>query len=256
MSITPLVRAAMLLATSASALLSVSPSALVAQDSTGTCCIIRREHQPSEFERRSAGSLNFIQSRPSGALANNIGFGYGVNAAYLFRLDRQGYFALRLDGGYLQYGSESKRVPLSSTIGGRIQVDVSTENNIVPVTIGLQAMAPRGPVRPYANAGVGGQFFFTQSHVEGADDQLEFARTTNQWDKTGVWVAGGGVYIPVYERKTKVAIDLGAQYVGGGRARYLRPGSIQDQPDGSLRINGFESETNMVMVRLGVRVGL
>jgi len=137
-----------------------------------------------------------------------------------------------------------------------VQVRVSTNNNIVPLTIGVQVMAPRGPIRPYANAGIGGQFFYTESHVDGLDDQTDFARTTNQWDKTKAWVAGGGVYIPVYQRGVKVNLDLGAQYVNGGRAQYLKPGSIQDLPDAQIAVTPMESETHMVVVRLGVRIGL
>ena len=215
-----------------------------------------RDRTPTEFERRSSGSFSLIQSRPQGELARNIGFGYGANGAYQFRLDRAGYFALRLDAGVLQYGDEKKRVPLSSTIGGRIQVDVSTSNYLVPVTIGPQFAWPRGSVRPYVHAGVGGQFFWTQSSVEGTSNSTDFASTTNQHDATGVWMAGGGILFPVYEKQTKVSVDIGAQYFGGGHAQYLRPGSIEDLPDSQIRIHTLESQTNMLLVRLGVRIGI
>lgn len=218
--------------------------------------ITSRQREFNEFERRSAGVFSFIQSRPQGALGNNIGLGYGFDAGYLFRLDRAGFLALRADVGFLQYGDESKQVPLSSTIGGRIQVKVSTNNNIVPLSIGPQLMWPHGSIRPYVNAGIGGQFFYTESHVQGDDDQLEFARTTNQWDNTANWVAGGGVYIPVSRGRVKVDIDAGAQFLNGGRAKYLRPGSIEDLPDGQIRITPMESETHMVLVRLGIRLGV
>jgi opacity protein-like surface antigen len=236
----------------AALILLAAASPVFAQDSTRAVIV----HVPSQFELRSAGSIAFIQSRPNGALGNNIGFGYGVNAAYLFRLDSAGWLSLRFDGGFLQYGSESKRVPLSNTIGGRILVDVSTDNNIVPLSLGLQLGAPRGRVRPYVNAGLGGQFFYTQSHVEGSDDNYEFASTTNQWDNTGSWVGGGGVYIPLNEGRTKVMLDIGAQYVSGGRARYLKPGSIQDLPNNQIQITPMESETHMTLVRIGVKVSL
>jgi hypothetical protein len=90
---------------------------------------------PSEFARRSSGSFSFVQSRPLGGLSENIGFGYGLNAAYLLRLDQEGYLSLRAAAGFVDYGSESFRVPLSTTVGGRIQVKVSTDNNIVPQSI-------------------------------------------------------------------------------------------------------------------------
>ncbi len=250
MSVSSFARAALFAAASATPF--VVPLATASAQDT----VARHQRELTEFERRSAGVFSFIQSRPQGALADNIGLGYGFDAGYLFRLDRAGFVALRADVGFLQYGDESKRVPLSSTIGGRIQVKVSTNNNIVPLSIGPQVMWPHGSVRPYVNAGIGGQFFYTQSHVEGDDDQLQFARTTNQWDKTMNWVAGGGVYIPVSRSRVKVDIDAGAQFLKGGRAKYLRPGSIEDLPDGQIRITPLESETHMVLVRLGVRLGV
>jgi hypothetical protein len=251
MKTSSIARAAMILA-------SLVPAAVAsAQDTTDChCVIIHRNHEPNAFERRSSGTLSFIQSRPQDALAGNIGLGYGVDGAYIFRLDQAGFLGLRADAGFLQYGDESKRVPLSSTIGGRVQVDVSTTNYIVPLWIGPQVMWPTGSVRPYANAGIGGQFFFTQSSVEGTDNSSTFARTTNQWDKTMMWVAGGGVYVPVYQKRFNVLLDIGAQYVNGGRARYLKPGSIEDLPDNQIRITSMESNTHMVLMRLGVRLGM
>lgn len=250
MSASSIARAAMVVAAA------LTPTIAFAQDTTSCHCVVIDSRAPNAFERRSAGTIAFIQSRPQDVMSQNIGFGYGVNGTYTFRLDDAGFFGLRADGGFLQYGRESKHVPLSSTIGGRIQVDVATTNYIVPLWIGPQLMYPKGSVRPYANAGVGGQFFFTQSSVEGSDDATSFANTTNQWDKTLMWVAGGGVFVPLYERRFNVLLDIGAQYINGGKARYLKPGSIEDLPDNQIRITPFESNTHMVLVRLGVRLGM
>ena len=216
------------------------------------------ERIPSEFELRSSGSIAFIQSRPLGGLQQNIGFGYGLDGAYQFRLDQRGVFSLRANLGFLGYGDESFRVPLSETIGGRIQVKVTTTNYLLPLSIGPQIMWPKGKVRPYVNAGVGAQYFFTESTVDDGDngDNDNIASTTNYSDWTSTWVAGGGIYFPVYENKTSVALDLGMQYVAGGRARYLRPGSIHDLPNAQISITPFESDTHLLLVRLGVRIGL
>ncbi len=235
-------------------LLCVLPSAPVfAQDSGGSGS--RGGRGPSEFVLRSAGDFTFIQSRPTGAFADNIGLGYGVNAAYLYQLDRDGILSLRADLGFLGYGHESKRVPLSSTVGGRIQVKVSTTNYIVPVSIGPQLTWPTGNVRPYVNGGFGGQFFYTQSSIDGNNGSTSNFSTTNQHDQTHAWVAGGGVYVPIHSRKVNVMLDAGVQYFADGRAQYLRPGSIIDLPDAQIQINPLESDTHMLVVRLGVRVG-
>ena len=239
------------------ALLSVAIAVPAASQDTAACdCRRRHEHTPGELELRSSGSLSFIQSRPTGVFQKNIGFGYGLNGAYLLRLDRAGIVSLRGDAGLLGYGAEHFYAPLSPTIGGRIQVKVSTTNYLVPLTIGPQIAWPTGKVRPYVNGGIGAQIFFTESEVEGTDDQFEFASTTNQSDWTHAWVVGGGVYLPIYQKKTTVAIDLGAQYFTDGRAQYLRPGSIQDLPNAQIRITPLESSTHMLLVRLGIKVGL
>jgi hypothetical protein len=79
--------------------------------------------------------------------------------------------------------------------------------------------------------------------------------TTNQHDATKSWVAGGGVYVPLYSRRVNVMLDAGVQYFTGGHAQYLRPGSIVDLPNAQIQINPLESDTHMLVVRVGVRVG-
>ena len=227
---------------------------VIAQDSTVSNSP-RADGPPSEFARRSSGSFSFIQSRPLGRLSDNIGFGYGLNAAYLLQLDHEGYLSLRTDAGFVDYGSESFQVPLSTTVGGRIQVKVSTNNYIVPLSIGPQLAMPKGVIRPYVNGGIAAQIFFTESGVEGTDDSYDFANTTNQHDWTSTWVAGGGVYVPVYTKKMSVLIDAGIQYFGAGHARYLRPGSIEDLPNAQIRITPLESETRLALVHIGVKLG-
>jgi len=227
----------------------------IAQDTAVCVCTPQHTHIPSEFERRSAVNISFVQTRPTGAFQKNIGLGYGANLAYLFRVDQAGWFSLRADGGFAVYGDEHFHAPLSPTIGGRIQVKVNTYNNVIPLSVGPQLQWPSGRVRPYVHAGVGGQYVFTESSVEGEDGDWDFASTTHQSDWTGAWVAGGGVYIPVHEGSAKVAIDLGLHYYNGGRAQYLKPGSIQDLPDAKLLITPMESDTHMLLVRIGVRIG-
>ena len=209
-----------------------------------------------ELALRSSFSLSAIQTRPQGALAHNIGFGYGGNAAYLFRLDKRGIVSLRADVGVVAYGNESKRAALSETVGDRVQVNVRTVNYIVPVSFGPELMWPTGTIRPYVNAGFARQHFFTESNVEPTGDYSWFMSTTNQSDNSDSWTAGGGIYIPVTAGKVKTQIDLGVQYLNGGTARYLAPGGIADLPGGRVTISPLESATHMLIVRLGARVGL
>lgn len=245
MCTTSVIRAAIL-----SAVIAGSASA---QASTNADTI---EQEHSEFARRSSGSISFIQSRPQGAFKQNVGFGYGVDGAYLLRLDDAGIWSIRANVGVLAYGNESKRTPLSESVGGRIQVDVRTTNYIVPMSIGPQLSWPTGRLRPYVNAGIGGQAFITESEVEGAGDWASFASTTNHSAFAGMWAMGGGIYMPVYDGKKKVEIDLGMQYLSGARARYLAPGSIVDLPGAQIKVTPLESTTHQVIARIGARVRL
>jgi opacity protein-like surface antigen len=220
-----------------------------AQDSTS-------DRQPTQLELRSAFSISFVQARPQGAFGANVGLGYGLSGAYLFRIDRAGILSIRADLGVVDYGNDAERAALSSTVGGRVQVNVRTTNYIVPVTVGPQLMWPTGRFRPYVNAGVGGQGFVTESHVEDVNHSESFASTTNQSDFAASWSAGGGIYTAVYSGKANVSIDLGVQYMNGGTARYLSRGSIVDLPDGKVSITPLSSATHLMVVRAGLRIGL
>src|ERR671920_2215513 len=103
-------------------------------------------------------------------------------------------WSLRLSVGILSYGGDSRRTPLSESVGGRVLVDVKTDNYIAPMSIGPQLTWPSGSFRPYVNAGVGGQAFFTESHLEGSSDRTAFAGTTNHSSFAASWAVGGGIY--------------------------------------------------------------
>lgn len=237
----------------AALILTIAATTAAAQDTTTHQRVISGV---SELARRSSASLTVVQSRPQGAFGQNVGLGYGLDGAYLLRLDDAGIWSLRVSTGIVRYGNESRRTPLSESVGGRVLVDVTTDNYIVPMSIGPQLTWPSGPFRPYVNAGVGGQAFFTESRLEGTSDHTAFASTTNHSSFAASWAVGGGVYLPVYAGKAKVQLDLGLQYLNGERTRYLAPGSITDLPGAQISVSPLESTTHLVIVRLGARIGL
>lgn len=208
----------------------------------------------SEFVRRSSASIAFVQERPQGAFQRNVGLGYGVDGAWLLRLDRAGFWSLRASAGVASYGHESRRTAFSESVGGRVSVDVTTTNYIVPMSIGPQLSWPTGSFRPYVNAGVGGQAFITESRVEDTGGFTTLASTTNHSSMSEAWTVGGGVYMPLYVGRFQLHLDLGLQYFNGGTARYLAPGSIVDLPDAQISVTPLESRTQTAIVRLGLRV--
>lgn len=210
----------------------------------------------SGFQRRFSGQFAVVQMRPVGELADNIGFGYGIDGAALMRLDAAGIVALRAGLGIVQYGSEHTEVPLSSTIGGRITVDVTTTNDVWMGGLGAQIMAPSGWIRPYASGSAGFVSFITQSNVRGSSSSQDFASTTNHQDTGFAWLASGGLYIPVHRGRSLVSLDLGATYhATQGKRSYLKPGSIRDLPNGDIAIDPMYSEAKFVTWRVGVSVG-
>ena len=214
-----------------------------------------RFDEPQGPSRAFAG-LHLIAVQPLGEFAEYVDWGGGVGGELLYAFDRSGALGLRMNLGLMIYGHETKRVPLGPQLG-RINVDVSTSNNIFIAGIGPQVMLPSGFVRPYLNGTVGLSYFFTQSSVEGSSDFEPFARSTNFDDATFAWAAGGGLYIPLRRgRRHPVSLDIGAQYHANGEARYLREGSIQEDGTGEIFFDPIRSQTNLVTYRLGVTVGL
>ncbi|MFL5577284.1 MAG: hypothetical protein ACJ79S_15100 [Gemmatimonadaceae bacterium] len=204
---------------------------------------------------RFFGGIEGIYAVPQREFGRYVDHGWGISGYLLAAVDQRGALALRLDGGFLNYGNEKKRACINSTIGCRIDVDVETSNNIAFVGVGPQLMVPNGRFRPYVNGTVGYSYFFTESSLEGSNSGVSFTRTTNYDDGVLSTAAGAGVYVPLRAGRTPISIDLGARYRWNGKTRYLREGSIVDFPDGSIEITPIESRTDFVTYQLGVTIG-
>jgi hypothetical protein len=212
------------------------------------------ENDSTERPIRGAAGASFTYGRPVGDFLRYVDEGYGVDGFLRWNLESQGILSLKLDGGFLIYGSETMRVPLSTTVGARILVDLTTSNNIAWMGFGPQLTLPIGPLRPYGNAAIGFSYFFTESSVEGSDDAFDFANTTNFEDFTFRYGFGWGVVIPFQSTGTEWGIDIGAMYHGNGQVRYLREGGITDLPGGSIILNPIQSDANLITYRLGFSV--
>src|SRR5688500_6103139 len=187
----------------------------------------RSRYEERELNRppRGAVGASFTYGRPVGDFLHYVDQGLGFDAFFRWNADRQGVLSFKVDGGFLMYGNETFRVPLSGTIRGRILVDLTTSNNIVWMGFGPQLTSPSGFLRPYANASVGFSYFFTESSVEGSNnDNDPFASTTNYSDATFRYGFGGGFLIPFQTRTSEWAIDLGGTDPGNGQGRDLRRG--------------------------------
>ena len=193
---------------------------------------------------------------PQGEFRDYVDSGWGGGLHYLLRADRDGWLALRVDASLLNYGHERQRVPLSSTIGGRVAVDLVTDNNIAFVGVGPQIGLPTGSIRPYVNGFVGVSYIFTESSVRGTSSGDTFASTTNFDDASFAYGGGGGLYIPISRRRNPVSLDLGVTYRHNGAAEYLREGDIEDNEDGTITLHPVRSDTDLLTFHIGFSVGI
>jgi hypothetical protein len=207
-------------------------------------------------EPRFMGGASLTVAQPIGDFADYVANGVGVAGHGIFRLGGAGAFALRLDGGFVNYGRERKTVPLTTTIG-RVRVDVTTQNNIFWLGAGPQLMVPRGPVRPYINGTAGFAYFATTSGIEDRQTNERIIDDTNYDDLAFSYGGGGGVLVPVARNaRTLFMIDLGARVHDNGRnVRYLREGGIRDLPGGRIELDVIESRANLITYHIGISVG-
>jgi opacity protein-like surface antigen len=202
------------------------------------------------------GGIQGMYGKPVGEFQQYVQHGGGLNMNVVWTPYRGGPLGLRADGGFIVYGSERQRVCFSSTVGCRVQLDLTTTNSIGYLNVGPQLMLPRGPVRPYANAGIGISYFGTTSQVEGTRESEPIASTTNFDDFTFAWASGGGVLIPVSSGRNVVMLDIGARYNGNGQVEYLKKGDIQDHPNGNISFTPTRSQANLWTFQVGVSVGI
>lgn len=211
------------------------------------------EAQKQVRPSRWYGGGSLVLAQPLGEFDEYIGFGGGIAGHLMYQLSPGGAAAIRLDAGYVQYGREKTRIrPFP-----RIEADVTTSNGIAFFGVGPHFSLPGDGVRPYAGGSVGLAYFVTESSMSGrnAPDEDLF-KTTNFDDVVFAYTGAAGIYVPLRKGLRPVSLDIGARYHGNGRARYLREGSIQDNPDNSVTITPIESETKLLTWHVGVSVGL
>ncbi|MBW3569470.1 MAG: outer membrane beta-barrel protein [Gemmatimonadetes bacterium] len=238
----------------AAAALVAAPAALLAQDCD---C----DYEDEYFDKRPTGGYaggSFTIARPQGEFRDYVDGGLGANLHYIHALDRDGWLAVRVDGGFAVYGYERQRLPLSPTLGGRILVDLTTSNDIAWIGVGPQIGVPDGTLKPYVNGYGGFSYLATTSSVEGISyyDDANIFSTTNFDDWSFSYGGGAGVYIPVRRGRQPVSIDLGVRYHNNGRAEYLREGGIQDNADGTITLFPVRSDTDLLTFHIGFSIGI
>lgn len=191
-----------------------------------------------------------LPAQPVGEFADYVDFGFGVGGHGAW-FPRGGPLGLRLDLGVIVYGRETRRFQLVPLI----DVDVTTSNDIFSLFIGPELRLGRGPVQPYAVGQIGFSYFSTESSVEGSDNTVPFANSTNFDDVTFATTGAAGVLIRLRGGARPIFLDLGARYVANGEAEYLREGSITIV-NNQVFYDPIRSTTNLIVYHAGVSFGV
>lgn len=196
--------------------------------------------------------VDFLGADPVGDFGEVVDAGFGLDVGFHVPLSAEGSLALKADAGFIVYGYEHSDVCLAPPVGCRIDLNLTTSNNIFYVGVGPELVAPAGQIRPYVNGAVGFSYFFTHSSLSG-NDAGSFAGTTNFDDLVTHSRVGGGIRTRLGRT---VLLDLGAQYHHNGTVEYLREGDIVDHPDGSITLHPRRGDANLLVYRIGVTIGI
>ena len=205
---------------------------------------------------RGLAGGSFYLARPIGEFNDYIRRGWGGQVYGTWLVNDDGLLGLRFDASYMNYGRETVRQPVYYGAFGRVDVDVTTTNNIAFVGAGPQIVAPRGAIRPYVAGQAGWTFIWTTSAIEDVDDDQVVLDSDNINDNTFSYGGLGGFLIPISGGRNPASLDLGVRYLRNGRVHYLREGDIEDNFDGPPSLNIQRSRADLVTYFVGVTIGL
>lgn len=204
------------------------------------------------------GGIQFVVGLPQGEFKDNVNRnGYGISGQFGYAPVRAP-FMVGLELSYLNYGSERRAEPFSTTIPD-VTVDVENSNNILLAHLALRLQPNTGFFRPYAEGVVGLNYLFTTTQIQNrGSGGGEVASSTNQSDVAFSYGGGGGLMFLVYENPDQdgimeVLVDVKGRYLMGGEAEYLKEGSIRRE-NGRVLYDKLRSKTDLITIHIGVEV--
>lgn len=212
---------------------------------------------PCATAQNFQGGLQFMIGVPSGDFKDNLARnGYGVSGQIGYAPERSP-FMIGLELGYLNYGSESRAEPFSTTIPD-VTVDVENSNNIVLAHVALRLQPNTGAIRPYAGGELGLNYLYTTTQIQNRGSGEEVASSTNQSDVAFSYGGTAGIMVRVHEAPEEegdgikeVLVDLRFRYLIGGEAEYLKEGSIR-RVNGRVEYDKLRSKTDLMTIHIGV----
>ena len=199
------------------------------------------------------GDITLVVGVPQGEFEQHVDdVGFGLNFFAGLGLGRTP-IVVGLDGGFLVYGFERRPEPFSTTIPD-VTVAVETTNAIAMGHVLLRLQPPTGSFQPYVDGLFGFKYFFTETSISDEDYGGDFAiaSSTNFDDAALSYGVGGGLNIEIHRGQRKsLFINVGARYLFGSEAEYLKEGSIERR-NGRVFFTTERSETDILITQLGM----
>ncbi|MEZ4700114.1 MAG: hypothetical protein R2834_07270 [Rhodothermales bacterium] len=205
---------------------------------------------------RPRAGIDFAVGVPVGDFSDSVGHpGFGISGMGLLQFGSSPAM-LGIDLGYLVYGFERRTEPFSTTIPD-VRVRVETTNNIALGHLFFRFQPTANRVQPYAQALLGFKYLFTQTSIKDIGSDEDVASSTNFDDIAASYGIGAGVDFVLGSttsetgHTTSFLLHVGADYLLGGNASYLKRGSIRRE-NGQVTFDVLESRTDVVLPRIGV----
>lgn len=195
---------------------------------------------------------------PQNEFKRNIGSTGGGLSAHIFIIPEESPFALGLRLLFVNYGSEQRSDVITGPFSP-IDADVTTTNNILMGHLVARLGAQVGRFRTFVEGFAGYNYLFTETSVRGVNTGETITSETNLDDGAFGYGGGGGFQFSITGENLDdpmappdgLSLALSARYLFGGKATYLKKGSIR-QEGGSLVYYTHESTTDLLMIALGV----
>lgn len=210
-------------------------------------------------QRPFQASANFSLGFPQNEFKDNVDrIGLSGIGHFSYNFPRSP-FSIGISFGVLVYGSETREEPFSTTIPD-VMVDVTTTNMIYMCHLLFRVQPMAGRLRPYLDGFIGFNYLTTDTRIKSqkyiSDRRIASTNIIN--DIAYSYGAGGGLMIQAYSKRGSkkgrpfaVYIDLGVRYLKGGRAEYMREGSIRLEDDRFI-YDYSKSTTDLIIGHIGV----
>jgi opacity protein-like surface antigen len=195
------------------------------------------------------GGAQVLAVPTRGELGDVFGTGVGLEPFGLLRFDQGGALGVRVQGSFIDYGTNVEGLPPMPGPGPSLSVQLGTKRTVGALSLGPQLTWPRGRLRPYGYATVGIGMFISSADVTGRDSlgfALEQSGSVTDWSLgTGV---GGGMAFRVTPR---TSLDASFEYRRYSDVRAVGSEFIKFD-NGDVAIAQHRGDLDMMMIRAGV----